>query len=54
MTLNVPINQQGVPMALPSEQFLVYRPEIEFLVEIDNLGKKELKGTVHMQQIRHF
>ena len=40
MTLNVPINNQGVPHALPNEHFLLFRPNIEFEVKVDNLGKK--------------
>lgn len=46
MTLNIPVNNQGIPMALNGERFLLYRSKIEFQVRIDNLGKKELKGTV--------
>ena len=51
MTLNVPINLQGVPLALNSEQFLLWRKNIEFEVKIDNLGKKELKGKVQITSI---
>lgn len=46
MTLNIPVDNQGIPMALNNERFLLYRSNIEFEVRIDNLGKKELKGTV--------
>lgn len=40
MTLNVPVSNQGIPMGIPMEQFILYRPNIEFEVKIDNLGKK--------------
>ncbi len=46
MTLNVPINEQGVPLALPNEQFVLFRKNIEFEVKIEGVGKKSLKGTV--------
>lgn len=40
MTLNIPVNNEGIPMALNNERFLLYRSNIEFQVRIDNLGKK--------------
>lgn len=54
MTLNVPVSNQGVPLAIPMEQFILYRKDIEFEVRIDNLGKKELKGTVIHPPFRPF
>lgn len=54
MTLNVPVSNQGIPLAIPMEQFILYRKDIEFEVRIDNLGKKELKGTVLLPFIQAF
>lgn len=48
MTLNAPIDNNGVPLGLPQEHFHLFRKDIEFEVKIDNLGKKSLKGTVHV------
>ena len=47
MTLNCPVNEVGQPLALPQEQFILYRPNIEFELAIDGLGKKKAKGTVY-------
>ncbi|XP_031505705.1 uncharacterized protein LOC116267950 [Nymphaea colorata] len=30
MTLNVPVNNAGIPLAIPQEQFLLFRSNIEF------------------------
>lgn len=46
MTLNCPVNQQGVPLALPNQHFVLFRDQIEFEVSVDNLGKKKAKGIV--------
>lgn len=46
MTLNCPVNQMGQPLALPNEQFILFRPNIDFEVAIDQLGKKKARGTV--------
>lgn len=46
MTLNCPVSQIGQPLALPQEQFILFRPNVEFEVAIDQLGKKKAKGTV--------
>lgn len=46
MTLNVLVNPAGVPFTLPNELLMLHRQNIEFEVKIDNLGKKNLKGTV--------
>ena len=46
MTLNCPVNQIGQPLALPNEQFILYRPNVDFEVVIDQLGKKKARGTV--------
>ena len=54
MTLNVPVNNSGIPLAIPMEHFLLFRNNIEFQVKIDNLGKKELKGTVPHHLIQAF
>jgi hypothetical protein len=54
MTLNIPVNNQGIPHALNGERFLLYRQNIEFQVKIDGLGKKELKGTVILYTFRLF
>ena len=54
MTLNVPLNNNAIPMALAQEHFLLFRQHIEFEVKIDNLGKKNLYGTVPQHSFRCF
>ena len=52
MTLNIPVNNQGVPMALPGEYFFLYRNNIEFEVKIEGIGKKTLNGTAFLTTFR--
>lgn len=52
MTLNVPVNNQGLPLALPGEFFFLYRNNIEFEVQIEGVGKKNLKGTAFLTTFR--
>ena len=46
MTLNPPVNNQGQPLALPQERFILYRPHVEFEIKVEGLGKKKATGTV--------
>ena len=46
MTLNPPVNHMGQPLALPQEMFILHRPNVEFDISIEGMGKKSAKGTV--------
>lgn len=52
MTLNVPLNNNRIPLGIPMEHFLLFRASIEFEVKIDNLGKKQLKGIAYLTSHR--
>ena len=46
MTLNPPVNAMGQPLSLANERFILYRPNVEFDINIEGMGKKSAKGTV--------
>eukprot|EP00330_Aristerostoma_sp_ATCC50986_P000939 CAMPEP_0114587480 /NCGR_PEP_ID=MMETSP0125-20121206/10432_1 /TAXON_ID=485358 ORGANISM="Aristerostoma sp., Strain ATCC 50986" /NCGR_SAMPLE_ID=MMETSP0125 /ASSEMBLY_ACC=CAM_ASM_000245 /LENGTH=116 /DNA_ID=CAMNT_0001783417 /DNA_START=42 /DNA_END=392 /DNA_ORIENTATION=- len=52
MALNPPINQNGQPMRVEGEYFVLHRKDMEIEAKVDGFSKKKGKGTLYVTTAR--
>ncbi|KAM3146737.1 hypothetical protein pb186bvf_001267 [Paramecium bursaria] len=52
MAFNPPVTQQGVPLRVDQEHFMLFRKDMECEVKIENMGKYTAKGKIYLTSCR--